>query len=274
MLLAHIAVAMRNQKLKKFWFVMGLWVAVLSRANAEVQEALPEKELIQVSLHQLAVDPASQQPVVLLTDADGRRALFIWIGPAEARAIYSEQQGVRHARPLTHDLIERIIQKVNGKIRRIVITHTRENVYYATIVMEKEGGLIEIDARPSDSIVLALKFKSPIFVTKTLFEEMSLPIPARGEIQHEYGLTLQELTLDLAQYLSFESEKGVLVSGVRKGSRAERDGIENGDIIVAIGDQTIEDVVSLIDALAKSQSQVRARIFRKTRFLTLSLHLK
>jgi hypothetical protein len=89
-------------------------------------------------------------------------------------------------------------------VRRIVITHVKENIYYAVIVMETEGTLIEIDARPSDSIVLALKFNAPIFVAKSLFNEMSIAIEEKKEAIKRYGLTLQDLTPGLVQYFSFE----------------------------------------------------------------------
>jgi S1-C subfamily serine protease len=76
----------------------------------------------------------------------------------------------------------------------------------------------------------------------------------------------------LAKYLSYKSNRGVLVSGVRKGSRAEQDGIEEGDIIVEIGGEIITDVVAMKDALASNKRPVKARIFRKTHYLSITLH--
>jgi bifunctional DNase/RNase len=269
---------MLQKKTNKILTILGLgliasiWLLEERMVAGHTRVDLEQNELLQVKVYRLIVDPNSKKPVVTLSDTSEARALFIWIDFFEARAIYSEIQGIKHIRPLTHDLLERIIQKVDGKIHHIVITHVKENIYYATIVIEREDSLVEIDARPSDSIVMALKFKAPIFVSKTLFKDLSLPIGEHRAIEEEYGLTLQNLTPSLAKYLSYESNQGVLVSNVRKGSRAEKDGIETGDIVVEVDGQTIEDVMSMKDALAKIKMSANARIFRKTRFLSITLH--
>ena len=271
---------MTQKKKNGLLVIIGLCLIAANSACAETparksaHNSLKKEELIRVNIHQLVIDPASQQPVVSLSDSDEKRVMLIWIGLSEARALYAELQGIKHSRPLTHDLLAMVINKVNGKIHRIVITHTKENVFYAIIEIEKDGPLVEIDARPSDSIVMALKFKAPIFVSKALFEKMSVPIVGQKEIAEEYGLTLQELTPELTNYLSLKSNQGVMVSGVRKGSRAEADGIETGDIIVEVGKHTVEDMLSMKDALAKSKTPVKARIFRKSGFLSIMLHLQ
>jgi bifunctional DNase/RNase len=252
--------------------IVSIWPFEKTLVRGIALSSLQQHDLLQVKVHRLIVDPNSKQPVVSLSDDQEERALFIWIDFFEARAIYSEINGIKHRRPLTHDLLEQIIQKVEGKIHHIVITHTKENIYYATLVIEREDSLVEIDARPSDSIVMALKFNAPIFVSKALFKDLALPVSKQTEVEEEYGLTLQDLTPSLAKYLSFESDRGVLVSSVRKGSRADKDGIEEGDIFVEIAGQNIADVLSMKDALAKVKTSVKARVFRKTRFLSITLH--
>jgi bifunctional DNase/RNase len=231
-----------------------------------------EGKLLQVKVYRLTVDPTSKQPVVFLADPVEERALPIWIGRPEAAAIYSEMEGIKHRRPHTHDLLERVIQNACGKVHRIVIPYVKEGIYYATIEMEREGSIVEIDARPSDSIVVALKFKVPIFVSKTLFRDMAVPVGEQVELDERYGLTLQKLSPSLAVCFSFGSTKGVLVSDVRKGSRAEDDGIERGDIFVEVGEQTVQGIRSLQDALARSESSVQAKVFRKARYLSVTLH--
>jgi len=210
--------------------------------------------------------------VVTLADPGEKRALFIWIGLAEARAIYAEIEGVEHQRPLTHDLIEKIIQKSNGAIHHIVITHSRDNIYYATIVLQREENLVEIDARPSDALVMALKFNAPIYVSRNLFEKMSLPLESKTEMEDSYGLSLQELTPDLVKYLSFESGKGVMVSGVRKGSQAAMDGLMTGDIIVEVEGRIVEDLPFLLQTFKKNKDPLKVKIYRNNRFLTLTVH--
>jgi bifunctional DNase/RNase len=232
-----------------------------------------QRDLLQVKVHRLIVDPKNKQPVVSLADSGEQRALLIWIDFFEARAIHSEMQGIQHRRPLTHDLLERVIQKVNGKIHHIVITHTEDNIFFATLVIKRKDALVKIDARPSDSIVMALKFDAPIFVSKTLFNEMAIPVERETGLEEaEYGLILQDLTPSLAKYLSFDSDRGVLVSGVKKGSRAEKDGIAEGDIFIEVAGQVIENVSAMKAALEKSKPSVKARIFRNSRYLSITLH--
>jgi bifunctional DNase/RNase len=257
---------------------MGFWLlaATCCAAQPTVKQAAPavaEKDsLIRVNVHQLVVDPASRQPVVTLSDAGEKRALFIWIGIPEARAIYSELEGVEHQRPLTHDLLEKIILKSNGEIRHIVITHSRENVYYATIVLQRQDNPVEIDARPSDALVMALKFNAPVYVARDLFEEMSLPLEARADREASYGLSLQALTPDLAKYLSYESNKGIMVSGVRKGSQADRDGLIAGDIIVEIDGRIAEDLPFFLQTLKEIQNPLEAKVYRNGRFISITVH--
>lgn len=231
-----------------------------------------DPDRIQVEVYSLFVDPESQQPVVTLVDPEKKKAFPIWIGLSEAQAIQSELEGIEHFRPLTHDLLARILTKINGRVHRVIITHTKDNVFYATLVIEKDGSLIEIDARPSDSIVMALKFKAPIFIARSLFEKMSIPMQEQLGSEKEYGLVLQELTSEIAKYLSFESDRGVMIAGITKGSRAERDGLKIGDIFVEVGDQRIEDLKAMQEALANSKTAVEAKIFRNQHFLTLTLH--
>jgi len=257
-----------------FWLMIPICSHALISAGAGSLSGLADKELIQVDVYQLFVDPASEQPVVTLADAQKKRAFPIWIGLSEARAIQAELDGIEHFRPLTHDLLARILTRLNGSVQRVIVTHARENVFYATLIIEKDGTLIEIDARPSDSIVMALKFNAPIFIARSLFEKMSVALQEPLAVEEEYGLVLQELTSEIARYLSFKSDRGVMIAGISKGSRAEKDGLKVGDIFVEVGDQRIENLETIQGALAKSDASVAAKIFRNRQVLTLTLHLK
>ena len=255
---------------------LGLLAAASCGAESTVKQltknVAENQELIRVTVYQLVVDPSSRQPVVTLADPGEQHALFIWIGLAEARAIYSQIEGVEYPRPLTHDLLEKIIQKSNSTIHHVVITHSQDNIYYATIVMQREENLVEIDARPSDALVMALKFNAPIFVSRDLFEKVSLPLGSRTDMEESYGLALQELTPDLAQYLALESQKGVMVSGVHKGSQAAIDGLMTGDIIVEIEGRIVEDLPFFLQTLKESKIPLKAKIYRNNQFLTLTVH--
>ena len=220
---------MGMKKPLRFWIAVGIWLSIFTLSDGfsatEIIHAvaLGQNGLVRVKVHRLTVDPTSENPVVVLVDSTEERALLIWIDFFEARAISMEMQGIKSPRPLTHDLLENVIRKAQNTVHRIVITHIRENTYYAKIVMELDNAITEIDARPSDSIVMALKFDVPIFVSETLFTEKAVSLGVQNDIEKKYGLTLQELSPALAEYFSFGTTNGVFVSQVRKGSHAQRD---------------------------------------------------
>lgn len=271
---------MNSEKKKNPFLVpVGLCLAALFLFSAQMVQdassayAMEEQRLLRVKVLRLIVDPLRDQPVVMLADDLEERALPIWIGFAEANAMGLEMEGIDHRRPLTHDLMERVIQQADLKMRRAVITHLEEGTYYATLVLERGGKLIEIDARPSDSIVMALKFKAPIFVSASLFEAQAIALSKEVGIEGRYGLSFQTLTPELAHAFSFGSTQGLLVSDVEEGSLAEQDGIKRGDIFVELGGQAVRDVISVREALEKKTSAVEARIFRNAQYLSVTLHL-
>ena len=271
---------MLSNKTHKYLIVAGICLIALLELNAETilervrADAPEQKDLLRVDVHDLIIDPLSKKPVVILSDADEDRAIYIWIGDVEARAIYAEMKGITNPRPLTHDLLAKVVQSVDGEVQRIVITHIEENIYFAKLVIKKGDSLVDIDARPSDSIVMALKFEAPIFVSRDLYEQMAIPTGEQRDIEQEYGLSLQDLTPSLAEYLEFKSNRGVLVSSVQPGSRADEDGIKAGDIFAKIAGKAVADVSDMRAALANSKSTVKARIFRKDRWLSITLHLE
>jgi len=262
------------------WTLAGICLAISVvplhelEAKQSASAAAASSELLQVKIQRLTIDPSSNQPVVFLTDLQEERALLIWIGPCEANAMNAEMEGTKHPRPQTHDLLQGIIQKMKGKIQKIVITHSKDGIYFANLVLEREGTVIEIDARPSDSMVLALKARVPVFVTRKMFQEMSVPLEEGRGAEAQYGITAQELTSSLAQSFSFKSTRGVLVSDVRAGSPAEKDGLQRGDIIAEIGGKATPDVKSLRAALDKMMGPIKAKVFRKGEFIPLTLHGK
>jgi len=126
---------------------------------------------IEARVWRLALDGRTDTPVVILQELAGKRVLPIWIGRSEARAIAMELAGQRFQRPLTHDLMKTVIDGLGGTVRRIVITDLKENTFFAKLFIEKGEEIIGIDARPSDSIALALKAKAPVFVSEELLRE-------------------------------------------------------------------------------------------------------
>ncbi|HUP88692.1 MAG TPA: bifunctional nuclease family protein [Longimicrobiales bacterium] len=132
--------------------------------------------MIEVKVQSLGLDRTSNTPVVILQELDGTRVLPIWIGPGEASAIAMELAGMKFSRPLTHDLFASMVRGLGGMLMRVLITKVIENTYYAELIIQRGSEVISIDARPSDSIAIALRMEARIFTTEDLLENTSIEI--------------------------------------------------------------------------------------------------
>jgi len=130
----------------------------------------PSRSEIAVDVQEVALDPMGS-PMILLKERGGLRTLPIWIGMAEARSIASELEDIEPPRPNTHDLAKRLIDGLGARVERVVVTELRDRTYYGLIMMAGPAGALEVDARPSDAIALALRLGAPIFVHEGLLEE-------------------------------------------------------------------------------------------------------
>ena len=137
-----------------------------------------EDRVIEVSVKSLAFDRKSNTPVVILKDMSGDRMLPIWIGPGEASAIAMQMGGITFQRPLTHDLLVSIVGGLGGKLQRVLITRVENSTYFAELIISRNGQLISVDARPSDSIAIALRAEARIFADEALLEPASEMIPS------------------------------------------------------------------------------------------------
>jgi bifunctional DNase/RNase len=122
----------------------------------------------------LTLDPVTKTPIVILRDPDNKLNLPIWIGLLEATAMATELEGIKMARPMTHDLLRSIIGQVGAAVEWVEVTELRDNTYFALIYLRVNGQQLQIDARPSDAISLALRTKSPIYVAKQVLEASSV----------------------------------------------------------------------------------------------------
>lgn len=171
---------MFQNKTKIFQSIIGLWLltSILLCCGSKTQEAKTvasdDEELVKVKFHNLTIDPQSKQPVVLLADFDEQRALLIWIGIFEARAIHSEMQGIEPLRPLTHDLLKRTLDMLEVEVERVEITRLEASTFFAIICLAGGGRSLEIDARPSDSMALAVRAGAPIFVAEDVWESAAI----------------------------------------------------------------------------------------------------
>jgi len=136
----------------------------------------------EVDVMGVRVEMPSNQPIVLLREVSGERYLPIWIGAVEATAIAFAQQGVVPPRPLTHDLMKDILEATGSALDQVRITDVRDGVFFATLVFSSG---VEVSARPSDSIALALRTGTSIFCAEEVLDEAGLAVPTEQEDEVE-----------------------------------------------------------------------------------------
>lgn len=119
---------------------------------------------LEVKIRGLMMDPATNQPVVVLKELQGSGVLPIWVGVYEAQAIALEIEKVQTARPMTHDLLKNMLTGLNVHVQKVVVSDLKDETFYALIWMEREGQTMSMDSRPSDALALALRLDCPIYV--------------------------------------------------------------------------------------------------------------
>ncbi len=130
--------------------------------------------MVEVAIDSVRISLMSQHRIVVLKEQDSPRYLPIWIGPFEADAITIELQGVEVARPLTHDLLKSVIDKLGAEVERVAITDLRNDTFYAQITLRVNGRRMEVDSRPSDAIALAVRTHVPVFVDDQVMDQAAI----------------------------------------------------------------------------------------------------
>jgi len=143
--------------------------------------------LLEVRVQSLGLDRTNNNPVVILREQDGERVLPIWIGPGEASAIAMQLADWSFSRPLTHDLLVSVLGGLGGTLERVIITGVVGNTYFAELIIQRNGGVISVDARPSDSIAVALRMKAKIFAEEALLEKATVEIAEEESVTPESG---------------------------------------------------------------------------------------
>jgi uncharacterized protein len=126
---------------------------------------------LEMKVKQLALDPLSNMPMIVLRDEEEKRSLPIWVGLAEANAIALELEKIPTARPMTHDLIRNILESVGARVTKVVVNDLKENTFYAVIHLRLGANDLTVDSRPSDAIALALRVDAPIYVDEEVLNK-------------------------------------------------------------------------------------------------------
>ncbi len=161
--------------------------------------------LVEVKVQSLGLDRNTNTPVVILREQSGERVLPIWIGPGEASAIAMHLAEWSFSRPLTHDLLVSLMEGLGGSLSRVIISRVVDNTYFAELEVRRDEEVISVDARPSDSIAIALRTGSSIFADESLLESVTVEVAEdesvsmdldSGEVSY-----LEEKGEDLKEYL-------------------------------------------------------------------------
>lgn len=142
-----------------------------------------EEEIFEVKISDISVTTVGFALIFKPAHFHSKEVVPIFIGPLEAYSISNELQGIKNPRPNTHDLMIIILQQLGARILRVIINDLVGNIFYATIVIQMEDRIIEIDARPSDSVALAIRVGCPIFMHKKVFRESAVIISSGEEEQ-------------------------------------------------------------------------------------------
>ncbi len=145
--------------------------------------------MIEMIIDSIRVSLMNYQQVVILKEKTAERYLPIWIGPAEAEAIRLKLQNVTVPRPLTHDLLLSLIDTLGATVNSIIINDLRSDTFYARIILNTDGGQMEVDSRPSDSMALAVRAEVPIYAEDAVLDKAGIlldketgkPVPPEGE---------------------------------------------------------------------------------------------
>ena len=142
--------------------------------------------LIEVKVQSLGLDRSNNNPVVILQEEEGERILPIWIGPGEASAIAMQLADWSFSRPLTHDLLVSVLSGLGGALERVLITRVVDNTYFAELIILRNGDVVSVDARPSDSIAVALRLNARIYVEDALLERATVEIAEDESVPLDY----------------------------------------------------------------------------------------
>jgi len=155
-----------------------------------------ESQFVRVSVSGMGRD-ARDNPVVLLKSDEGEDVLPIWIGHAEAMAIELQLKGDKFERPLTHDLLKASIECLGATVTKVAVTELRESTFFAKIHLQRGNDVVVLDARPSDSVALALKCGAPIFVSRDVFvahkRSLEAETPPGPDVDDELRRYLKDL---------------------------------------------------------------------------------
>jgi len=250
-----------------------LFFFILS-ANARVKS----EDVVKMTVKGVTVYPKTNSPVVILEAVEDKVELPIWIGFPEAQAIALKLENITTPRPMTHDLLKEVLQKTGVKVLKIVISDLKDDIFYASIILDRDGKTIEIDSRPSDALALAVRVDAPVYATASVLEQArgnkGLLYEAGEETRQRYGLSAQPLNQALAEYFGLSKAEGILISDIVEKGVADEAGLKRGDIIFEVDGVGTASLREFYDTLTvfESKKEFSVGVIRGKDKLSLTFH--
>lgn len=152
--------------------------------------------MVEVFISRLGLDSSTSSYVVVLQEKQGQRLLPIWIGKPEAESIVYHMHNVKRPRPLTHDLVRSLIVGLGAQLRRAYITRVEDRTYHAELQLQRDDLLVNVDARPSDSIAIAIRLNAPIFAAEELLRDPGDDEADDDDDTPSFGVAAPEFSTD------------------------------------------------------------------------------
>jgi len=154
--------------------------------------------VVELTIESIRVSLMNYQRVVILKEKESDRYLPIWIGPAEADAIAVRLQEVAVARPLTHDLLRSIIDSLGASVDYVIVNDLSNDTFFARIMLQIDGRVMEIDSRPSDAIALAVRVQVPIYADESVLEKAGVKLDQEGQTLEAITGETREATTEVS----------------------------------------------------------------------------
>jgi bifunctional DNase/RNase len=193
-------------------------VGCIIKSTIDARSEMSPTAMIEVEIDSIRASLMNQHRIVILKDLHSERFLPIFIGQVEADAITTELQAAQRERPLTHDLLKSVISEMGGRLAYVLINDIRKETFYARLVIEVQGKKMDVDARPSDAIALAVRTKAPLFVTEAVMDKCAVepeediysqagPMTSREDRPNVEGARIERTAPDIVPHDKIDESK-------------------------------------------------------------------